>query len=259
MTAPSPLHAGEVSLAVAAGVGIITFGHPRGNSLPGELLRTLAATVEEAGRHPEVVVVQLRSTGTGPFCAGASFDELTSIQTPEQGQEFFSGFARVVLAMKRCPRFIVTRVQGKAAGGAVGLIAASDYAIGHTGASVRLSELAIGIGPFVVGPPIEHKIGWAHYTAMTVDHDWRDAAWALRVGLYARVTDTVEELDAAVAALTRRLAAANPAAMARLKQVFWEGTDHWDALLDERAAMSGNLVLSEFSRRAISSFGVRRD
>lgn len=251
------LESGSVTLTVDAGIGTVTFGHPRGNSLPGALLRTLAATIEEAGQHPDVTVVQLRSSGTGPFCAGASFDELVAIRSADEGLEFFTGFMRVILAMKRCPRFIVTRVHGKAAGGALGLIAASDYCIAHDSAAVRLSELAIGIGPFVVGPPIEHKIGRAHYTALAVDHDWRDAAWAHRVGLYAHVVATQEELEESVTAMCRRLAAAHPAAMAGLKKVFWEGTDHWETLLRERAAMSGALVLSDFTRRAIAAFGAR--
>lgn len=257
MTESHTLATGEVTVAVADGIGTITFGHPRGNSLPGVLLRAMANTVEETGHRSDVTVIQLKSAGAGPFCAGASFDELMAIQTPEQGQEFFSGFARVILAMKRCPRFIVTRVQGKAAGGAVGLIAASDYAIAHESASVRLSELAVGIGPFVVGPPIERKIGLAHYATMSVDHDWRDAAWARQVGLYARVEDSVQAVDSVVDTLTHRLARSNPAAMAQLKRVFWEGTDHWESLLNERAAMSGSLVLSDFTRRAIAAFGNR--
>lgn len=253
----STLDAGHVTLDVADGIGTVTFGHPKGNSLPGVLLRKLAATIEDAGTRDEVTVIVLQSSGSGPFCAGASFDELRAIRTPEEGQSFFSGFAGVILAMMRCPRFIVTRVQGKAAGGAVGLIATSDYCLGHVSASVRLSELAIGIGPFVVGPPIEHKIGRAHYTALSVDHDWRDAAWAQRVGLYARTAETIEELDTSVHALATRLAGSHPAAMAQLKQVFWEGTDHWPELLAERAGMSGTLVLSEFTRSAIAAFGAR--
>ena len=249
------IDAGQVSLEVAEGIGTVTFGHPRGNSLPGALLRALASTIEDAGRRDDVRVVRLQSSGSGPFCAGASFDELVAIRDAAQGQEFFSGFMRVILAMKRCPKFIVTRVHGKAAGGAVGLIAASDYCIAHESGAVRLSELAIGIGPFVVGPPIQHKIGLAHYTAMSVDYDWRDASWAQQVGLYARVTATQEQLDTAVGDLCRKLAGSHPAAMAKLKQVFWEGTDHWDTLLAERAGMSGSLVLSDFTRQAIASFG----
>lgn len=251
------LDAGHVAVDVADGIATITFGHPRGNSLPGALLRQLAATITETGARQDVTVIRLQSAGNGPFCAGASFDELKAISNADEGQQFFSGFAGVILAMKRCPRFIVTRVHGKAAGGALGIIAASDYAIAHEDAAVRLSELAVGIGPFVVGPPIEHKIGRAHYTAMSVDFDWRDAQWALRCGLYARVTQTTEELESAVTALCLRLSKANPAAMSRLKEVFWAGTDHWEALLAERAGMSGTLVLSDFTRQAIAAFGAR--
>jgi methylglutaconyl-CoA hydratase len=199
-------------------------------------------------------VIVLRSGGSGPFCAGASFDELVAVDTAERGAEFFSGFARVILAMIRAPKFVVTRVHGKAAGGAVGLIAASDYAIAVAGASAKLSELAIGIGPFVVGPVIERKIGPAPFQAMAVDADWRTAEWCERHGLYAAVSPDEAALDARVAALAGTLATSNPEAMQKMKQVFWAGTEPWDALLAERARMSGTLVLSAFTRAAIARF-----
>lgn len=247
---------GTVTLDVASRVATITFSHPKGNSLPGALLRRLAGCIDDAGARPDAAVVVLRSGGSGPFCAGASFDELRAIETPEQGTEFFSGFAHVLLAMRRCPRFVITRVQGKVAGGGVGLVAASEYAIATDAAALRLSELAVGIGPFVVGPAIEHRIGRGHYTALAADFDWRDAAWGERCGLYARLT-TPRTLDAEVATLAARLADANPAAMAEMKRVFWEGTDHWSTLLFERAAVSGRLVLSDHTRRAIAAFAAR--
>jgi methylglutaconyl-CoA hydratase len=198
----------------------------------------------------------LRSAGTGPFCAGASFDELRAIDSPERGAEFFSGFARVILAMRRCPRFVITRVQGKVAGGGIGLVAASEYAIASEDAALRLSELAVGIGPFVVGPVIERRIGRAHFTAMAVDFEWRNAQWGERSGLFAQVT-APRALDDAVETLARRLAAANPAAMTEMKRTFWEGTDDWPALLLERAAISGRLALSGHTRRAIEAFAAR--
>jgi methylglutaconyl-CoA hydratase len=245
---------GYVRTHVSAGVGRIEFHHPKSNSLPSAVLQELAATVTAVSRTPDVRVIVLQSGGSGPFCAGASFDELAAIEDREQGQRFFSGFAGVILAMIRAPQFVVTRVHGKAAGGAVGLIAASDFAIAVDKASAKLSELAVGIGPFVVGPVIEKKIGLASFSQMAVDADWRDAAWCERHGLYAKVVPDVAALDQAVDAQAATLAAANPEAMAMMKQVFWAGTDTWDALLAERAGMSGSLVLSEFTRRAISSF-----
>jgi methylglutaconyl-CoA hydratase len=252
-----PLDGGHVDLAVADGIATVTFGHPKGNSLPGSVLRALAAAVAEAGRRDDARVIVLRSDGSGPFCAGASFDELTAIRTPEQGQEFFSGFARVILAMLRAPQPVVTRVHGKTAGGGVGLVAASDYAIAVDGAACRLSELAVGIGPFVVGPVIERKIGLAAFQAMSIDAEWRDAEWARARGLYARTVPGVAELDEAVDTLARRLAASNPEALAGIKRVCWAGTEGWDALLAERAATSGRLVLSEFTRAAIERFKAR--
>lgn len=253
----SPIESGPdgyVRTHVSAGIGRIEFYHPKSNSLPGAVLQELAATVAAVSRNPDVRVIVLQSGGTGPFCAGASFDELAAIDDREQGQRFFSGFAGVILAMIRAPQFVVTRVHGRAAGGAVGLIAASDFAIAVDKASAKLSELAVGIGPFVVGPVIEKKIGLASFSQMAVDADWRDAAWCERRGLYAKVVADVPALDAAVDAQAATLANANPEAMTMMKRVFWAGTEHWDALLAERAAMSGTLVLSDFTRQAISAF-----
>lgn len=253
MTTPSPLDAGTVRHDVEHGVATITFGHPKGNSLPGATLRELAATFDALAPREDVRVIVLRSEGTGPFCAGASFDELRSISNAQQGKDFFSGFAHVILAMRRCPQFVIARIHGKAVGGGVGLAAAADYSVAVRSASVRLSELAVGIGPFVVGPVIEHKIGHGNFVAMSVDYDWRDAAWAERVGLYARVAESVAEVDELVTSLARKLAGANPGAVRELKRVFVEGTEHWASLLYERAAVSGSLILSGPAREALAA------
>lgn len=253
---PSPTNSadGYVRTDLANGIGRIEFFHPKSNSLPGVLLRELAATVTRVSQDPAVRVIVLQSGGTGPFCAGASFDELASLSEPAQGQQFFSGFAGVILAMIRAPQFVITRVHGKAAGGAVGLISASDFSMAVRTASAKLSELAVGIGPFVVGPVIEKKLGLASFSQMAVDADWRDAAWCERRGLYARLYDDVAALDAGVDQLAATLARSNPDAMAQMKQVFWAGTEQWDAMLAERAHMSGTLALSPFTRQAIAAF-----
>jgi len=233
-------------------IAAITLNRPEArNAQNKQMLDELDACWTKAAQDDDVRVIVLRSEGTGPFCAGATFDELRSIADEAQGTVFFSGFAHVILAMRRCPQFIIARVHGKAVGGGVGLAAAADYAIAAPEASLRLSELAVGIGPFVVGPVIEHKIGHGHYIAMSVDFDWRDAAWGERTGLYARVAATAGELDDAVASLAHKLAGANPGAMRELKRVFWRGTDHWDTLLYERAAISGALILTPAARAAL--------
>jgi methylglutaconyl-CoA hydratase len=243
---------GQVSVETTDSIATVRFGHPKGNSLPAALLARIASTIDAVAADPASRVIVLRSNEPGPFCAGASFDELRAIRDAAAGTEFFMGFARVILAMRRCPKIIIARVHGKAVGGGVGVIAASDYAIASSNASVRLSELAVGIGPFVVGPVIERKIGPGPFQALAIDAtNWRDAAWAERHGLFAQVVEDPAELDDAVAALAGQLARSNPDAMARLKRIFNEGTDHWATLLSERAAMSGTLVLSPFTRSAI--------
>jgi len=258
MTEHAPLAAvGSVSARVADGVADISFGHPKSNSLPASVLRSLAEEIARHGTRDDVRVIVLRSYGTGAFCAGASFDELVAIQDAAGGKEFFMGFARVILAMTRSRAPIVTRVHGKVVGGGVGIVAASDYALATENAALRLSELAVGIGPFVVGPAIERKAGAGAFSAMALDADWRSAEWGAQHGLYARIMENVNALDSGVASFAQRLAKSNPEAIALIKRATWAGTDDWPSLLEERAAMSGRLVLSAFTKQAIAAFAAR--
>jgi len=237
------------------GVTTIEFYHPQSNSLPGEILSALAKTVTQAGGDPNTIVIVLKSAGDNTFCAGASFDELAALQNEQEGLKFFSGFADVINAMRTCPKFIIGRIQGKCVGGGVGLAAAVDYAIAAEGAEIRLSELAIGIGPFVVGPAVERKIGTSAFSQLAIDAGlWRNAQWAGRKGLFAEVYGSIDDLDEAVSKLANILSHYNPQAMAEMKKIFWKGTEHWNTLLLERAAISGRLVLSTFSRNAIEKF-----
>jgi len=237
------------------GIATITFEHPSHNSLPGRLLSDLAQTITKAGQDDAIKVIILRSGGERTFCAGASFDELIAIQDFDTGKRFFMGFANVINAMRKCPKFIIGRVQGKAVGGGVGLCAAMDYCVATQWASIKLSELAIGIGPFVVGPAVERKIGTSAMTQLAINaSEWKTADWAQQKGLFTEVFETAEQLDAYVGHLAVKLAASNPEAMMRLKQVFWEDAADWDELLEERAATSGQLVLSDFTVNAIEKF-----
>lgn len=246
---------GRVDTITANGIATISFFHPQSNSLPGSLLRKLATEIEEAGLNADAQVIVLKSEGEKAFCAGASFDELLSIKTSEEGKIFFSGFAAVINAIRKAPKFVVARVQGKAVGGGVGLACAADYTLAHEGASVKLSELAIGIGPFVVGPAVERKLGTSAFTTLTLNAtEWQTAAWAKEHGMYADIFPSLAELDKAVQALAEKLAASNPEAMQMLKKIIWQGTDDWDRLLLHRAELSGQLVLSDFTKQAIERF-----
>lgn len=250
------INLGHVDFSIAEnGVATIEFGHPMSNSLPGKILEKLAVTISQLGEDRSVKVIILKSQGEKAFCAGASFDELISITDLEIGKKFFSGFANVINACRKCPKFIIGRVHGKAVGGGVGVASAVDYCFATRYADVKLSELAVGIGPFVVGPAVERKMGLAAMSELAINAtEWRSADWAKKKGLYVDVFDESEEMDKEIAVLANRLAGSNPEAMAMLKTVFWKGTEHWDTLLAERAAMSGKLVLSEFTVNAISAF-----
>jgi methylglutaconyl-CoA hydratase len=246
---------GYVSHEIEHGIATIEFFHPASNSLPGAILTDLAKTINDMGTDNRVHVIVLRSAGDKAFCAGASFDELMAISNEAEGKKFFSGFAHVINAMRKCHKLTIGRIQGKAVGGGVGLIAATDYTIATFESSVKLSELAIGIGPFVVGPAVERKVGLSCFSALAIDAtEWRSAEWAKRHGLYTEIHKTVQEVDDSVARLAERLTHSSPEAMAQLKKVFWHGTEHWDTLLSDRATISGRLVLSDFTRNAINKF-----
>lgn len=240
------------------GINTIEFFHPQSNSLPGKILEELAKEIHFAGTHDDTKIIILKSAGDKTFCSGASFDELVAIQTEVEGLQFFSGFANVINAMRKCPKFIIGRIHGKCVGGGVGLAAAVDYAIATDKADVKLSELAVGIGPFVVGPAVERKIGPAAFSALAIDATmWRTADWAKRKGMFAEVHESLENMDEAIFKLSNTLSHSSPQAMAQMKKIFWQGTEHWDELLKERAGISGRLVLSEFTKKAIEKFKVK--
>lgn len=246
---------GSVEFSIENNIGTIVFGHPMSNSLPGKILEKLAQTITELGQNEDVKVIVLKSIGEKTFCAGASFDELISIKDFETGKTFFSGFAKVINACRKCPKFIIGRVQGKAVGGGVGVASSVDYCLATKHADVKLSELAVGIGPFVVGPAVQRKIGLASMSELAINAtEWRSASWARKKGLYTEVFDSIEEMDQEVNRLAKQLSKSNPEAMMMLKSVFWEGSENWDELLAERAEMSGKLVLSDFTVNAINSF-----
>ena len=246
---------GYVKSETHNGITTIEFFHPQSNSMPGKILEELAKEIHFAGTHAETRVIVLKSDGEKAFCAGASFDELLQIKTEAEGLKFFSGFAHVINAMRKCPKLIIVRIQGRCVGGGVGLAAAADYAIAIEKADVKLSELAIGIGPFVVGPAVERKIGVAAFSALSIDATmWRNSEWAKKKGLFAEVHVNIENMDEAVDRLANNLSHSSPEAMAELKKITWKGTEHWDTLLFERAAISGRLILSTFSRNAIAAF-----
>lgn len=247
-----------VKSTIQHGLCSIEFFHPQSNSLPGALLQELAAAIRAAGKNADCRLILLRSQGQKAFCAGASFDELSQLKNEQEGLQFFSGFAEVINAMRTCGKIIIGRIHGKCVGGGVGLAAAVDYALATEEAAVKLSELAVGIGPFVVGPAVERKIGLSAFSQLALDATgWRSANWAHERGLFAELYADTIGLDEGINRLVTQLLNSSEEALRALKTVFWSGTDHWDQLLMERAAISGKLILSEASRKAIESFKKR--
>lgn len=253
---------GYVTSHIEHGINTIEFFHPQSNAMPSKLLQSLANEIHFAGTHEETKVIILRSSDGDPsdgrsatFCAGAHFDELAAVSTLPEATHFFTGFARVLNAMRKCPKFIIGRIHGKCIGGGVGLAAAVDYAIAVTGADIKLSELTLGIGPFVVGPAIERKIGTAAFSALALDATkWRNSDWAKRKGLYAEVHESTANMDESIVYLSNTLSRSSPAAMAAIKKMNWHGTENWDELLVQRAAESGQLAIGSYTRAAIEKF-----
>lgn len=244
-----------VKTSINRQIASIEFFHPAHNSLPSDILAELATTITNVGENKEVLVIILKSGGDRTFCAGASFKELINIQDELTGEKFFSGFANVINAMRKCPKFIIGRIQGKVVGGGVGLASAMDYCLATKHAAIKLSELNIGIGPFVVGPAVERKLGVSGMSQIAIDaNSFYDAEWARQKGLYTQVFDSTEELDNAVQSFAENLCEYNPEAVKHMKQMFWRGTEDWDELLMERAKISGKLVLSEFTKEKLKRF-----
>ena len=233
-------------------IATLEFGHHASNSFPSVLLERLTNELNNLSNNSAVLVIILKSSGSGAFCAGASFDELLAVSNSEEATQFFSGFANVLNAMRSCSKIIIGRIHGKAVGGGVGIIAACDYALATTESAIKLSELAIGIGPFVIEPAVSRKIGKTAMSEMTLDTEWKSSNWANQKGLYAKVFATITELDTEISTFANKLASYNPEALTEIKKAFWEGTENWKTLLYERAEISGKLVLSDFSKKALN-------
>lgn len=246
---------GSLYIQIQNNIATIEFGHPASNSFPSELLARLTTAFNELSSNEEVLVIILKSEKEATFCAGASFNELTSISNFEEGKQFFLGFANVINAMRNSSKLIIGRIQGKAVGGGVGLAAACDYCLATESASIKLSEFTIGIGPFVIAPAVERKMGLAAMSELTIDAtSWKNAYWAKEKGLYAKVFQTVKELDFEVENLANKLSSYNSEALSEMKKVLWRETSDWEMLLNDRAEISGKLVLSDFTKKALQKF-----
>ncbi|WP_292950054.1 enoyl-CoA hydratase/isomerase family protein [Olleya sp. UBA1516] len=244
-----------VNQSIENNIGYITFFTPEHNAMPSPILKQLELAIKDAGKNNDIKVIVLKSGGERTFCAGASFTELVAITNLEEGKRFFSGFANVINAMRKCPKLIIGRVQGKAVGGGVGLASATDYCLATKFAAIKLSEISIGIGPFVIEPAVTRKMGQTAFSQMTIDAEsFFTAEYAKEKGLYANVFDSVEALDNAVDILAAKLASYNPEALLELKRVLWEDTNEWCVSLLERAEISGKLVLSDFTKEKLKSY-----
>ncbi len=245
---------GKVAVSVENGIANVTFFHPKGNSLPAKLLNDLAKELWLISMDEAVKVIVLESEGDRVFCSGASFEELAGIKNEAEGRAFFMGFGKVLDTMIKSPQIIIGKIKGKSVGGGVGLVAACDYAVAEKNASVKLSELALGIGPFVIAPAIERRIGKSAFAEMTIDGEWKDAEWCLRKGLYNKVFESEKELDKYVTELSKRLSDESFSATSKLKEIFWEGYEEIRQTFEARAALSGKLVLSDFTKEFIANF-----
>lgn len=246
---------GSLYTNIQQNIATIEFYHPAGNSLPSELLIRLANTFNELSANKNVHVIILKSEKDGAFCAGASFDELINLSNFDEAKQFFLGFANLINAMRTCSKIIIGRVQGKVVGGGVGLVAACDYCFATEAASIKLSELSIGIGPFVIEPVVKHKMGASAFSELALNAtNWKTAYWAKEKGLYMHVFERMDEMDAEIENFAYKVSKYNTEALNELKKVFWNKTENWDILLKERAEISGKLVLSEFTKKALQKF-----
>ena len=165
-------------------IAYIEFSNPPHNALPSNLLAELSSLIQKLDFNPEVHALVLQSSGERTVCAGSSLEELLQIDNAEKGCNFFLGFANVINALRKTSKLTIGRVQGKSVGGGLGLIAATDYCFATAAAQVKLSELAIGIGPFVIEPAVSRKIGLTAMTQLTLNpQDFFQCKMGLRQGV----------------------------------------------------------------------------
>ena len=248
---------GFVNQELKNSISEITFGHPKSNSLPGEILELLAQTILNEGAKTEVKAILLKSGGEKAFCAGASFDELLSIDELENSKKFFGGFAKVLNAMRSCGKLVIVRVQGKTTGGGVGIACAADYCFATKDAALALTELNLGIGPFVIGPYVERKMGKSAYAAMSIDADFRSAEWCKQHDVYHSVSENIEMMDEEISKFLEKLSARSSDALSLIKKVSWEGTEHFEELMPERILMSASLILEDSAKKNIEKIKER--
>lgn len=243
---------GTVVYTASPPLAHIEFYHPKGNSLPSRILEELTLAFRRASEEPDLRVITLQSRGDGAFCGGANLDELRAIRDFESGKAYFMRIAELLTAMRDTPGCIIAKVQGPAVGGGVGLIAASDFVCAGQDAPVRLSEVSLGIGPFVIGPAVIRKIGLSAFSTLSLDAGtWYDAHWARSFGLYNRVVESHVELDRVAEQLAGDLAASGPSAVTTLKRELWRGENDWPARLEESAEQSAKLLMTEHTQRLL--------
>lgn len=238
-----------IHYAAEYGIGRIEFFHSRGNALTSTMLREITSFIRAAGEDPEIKIVMIQSAGEASFCGGASLDELMECDSVKEARDFFMGFAHLLTAIRTCPKLVVVRVQGKVVGGGLGIVAVADLAFATVEASIRLSELSIGLGPFVIGAAVERKIGISAFSELTyLSSIWKDAHWAKEKGLFSAVFETLAALDIAMAAQIIELETYAPEAIALTKKMFWAQTPEWSDELEKRAGYSAKLWIQKKTR-----------
>ncbi|MCK9279595.1 MAG: enoyl-CoA hydratase/isomerase family protein [Melioribacteraceae bacterium] len=243
----------KADLLIQEGYAQVLFHNPKGNSLPSSLLHEITNKIVSLNQNNDVKVIIIQSEGS-LFCGGASYEELSNITDFEAGKNFFMGFADLFLAIKNSPKLIIAKIHGKCIGAGVGLAAACDYSLASANASIKLSELSLGIGPFVIGPVLERKIGISNLAKLAIEGEWLSAEWAFNAGLFSRITFSSEEMERDIEQIIKKLTSANPEALKELKNTLWKGTENWGLILEERAALSGRLVISPFVKDFINKF-----
>lgn len=242
---------GNVQLEKNKKIGRIKFFHPKGNSLPSNLLDELVQAFEKSEKDPDIRVIVLESKGNS-FCAGASLKELKKLKNIDETTSFFMGFADLLNTIRKMSKFVLAKVHGKVVGGGVGLVAVCDYAFATNAALIKLSELSIGLGPYVIEPAVSRKIGTTAFTQLSLDSaEWKSAQWGLENGLYAKCVTDKKALDQTVINNAERLSNYDQQSLRHLRKLHWKDTNNWESLLPKNAKITAKLALSDFTQNKI--------
>jgi enoyl-CoA hydratase/carnithine racemase len=231
----------------------LTLNRPeKRNALDAALCRALVEAIDHASRDHSIGAVLVSANGKA-FCAGMDLNE---IATGEATHQINAVQEQLFTIVARVEKPIVAAVQGAALGGGTGLVANCHVAVASPEATFGLTEIRIGLWPFLVFRAISAALGERRTIELALTGRIFPASEALQLGLIHHVAD---DPLARAGEIARGLAEACPTAiqsgLSFLQQVRGLG---WDKAGDVARLVREDVFESEDFAEGIRAFHEKR-